>query len=577
MKKKYFLFFSLLLTLTCFGQELLVNGDFETWDNANTPTNWNQAVNVDQESIEIHGGSNAIKHTGGTSELEQDIPGIISGKSYTISLWYKVDPNFGDGKDARIWSSWLNGSSTILDLSTVKELRGPENSYFDNNGNVWTQYKVTVTAPYGANGFRFEVRTYGNAVVYWDDFSFFAEATSTAPTLKITSPSNGSLDLNPNLDIFFIVNNFIIANGTGDGKIRYIVDNGTPLLKTDISKIRLTNLTDGMHTIYMELVDNSNTALSPAIHTTVNFTTKNIIKSLPLLESFDYTDGDNLGAQSFWTNINSGVSPVISSGSLSYPGLPQIGNSVAINGPGADPVIEFTPTSSGTIYASFILKVTSFNTTTTNGYFAILRNNSNLFRSRLWISPTSSTTFKIGLSDGSTLNKINTPVTDYSIGDELFIVFNYDIDNNIANAWVNPNLGGSEPVAELSEISGSSNNIFNQFMIRQDSTTETPGIVMDELRIGTTWSSVTPTTLSTIEHTIKNFNIHPNPTSQDYINIHSNSNTNMHVRVYNVIGKQVINTVINNNTLDVSSLRTGIYIVKAIQNGVVSTKKLVVK
>jgi hypothetical protein len=171
MKKNYIL--TLLLTLFIsgfsFGQEMLVNGNLESWDDTSTPTSWDKAENLTQETTEVHGGSNsALRNAGsGTKDLSQNITGIVGGDSYTISVWYKAD---GDGSDARIWSFWRTGTTNLDD--NVAELRGPNNSYFDNNGNTWSEYSVTLDAPEAADAFFFEVRSYAQSTVYWDDLSF---------------------------------------------------------------------------------------------------------------------------------------------------------------------------------------------------------------------------------------------------------------------------------------------------------------------------------------------------------------------------------------------------------------------
>jgi len=171
MKKNYILTFILTLIISSFsfGQEMLVNGNFESWDDTTTPTGWDLAQNITQETTVVHGGSNSALRNGGSStkKLNQNITGIVGGDSYTISVWYKAD---GDGSDARIWGFWRTGTTNLDD--NAAELRGPNNSYLDNNGNVWTQYSVTLDAPEAADAFFFEVRSYSQSTVYWDDFSF---------------------------------------------------------------------------------------------------------------------------------------------------------------------------------------------------------------------------------------------------------------------------------------------------------------------------------------------------------------------------------------------------------------------
>ncbi len=183
MKKLFLLLTFMSLAFWGVGQEQLLNGAFENWDNSTTPSDWNKVENIQQESTEIHGGSYSAKHTGGTKDLGQTIENIIPGEDYTLTIWYKVVEN--DGTDARIWSYWKDGSTTLNDHAN--ELRGPNNSYFDNNSGQWTSYSVTLTAPASADNFYFEVRTYSGAVVYWDDFSFVLESGTTEPTNHVTN------------------------------------------------------------------------------------------------------------------------------------------------------------------------------------------------------------------------------------------------------------------------------------------------------------------------------------------------------------------------------------------------------
>ncbi|MCF6308841.1 MAG: T9SS type A sorting domain-containing protein, partial [Flavobacteriaceae bacterium] len=71
------------------------------------------------------------------------------------------------------------------------------------------------------------------------------------------------------------------------------------------------------------------------------------------------------------------------------------------------------------------------------------------------------------------------------------------------------------------------------------------------------------------------FSIYPNP-ANDYINITSQISGDKNVAIYDILGKQVINTI-TSERINISALTSGIYIVKITQNGVSSTKKLVVR
>ena len=72
------------------------------------------------------------------------------------------------------------------------------------------------------------------------------------------------------------------------------------------------------------------------------------------------------------------------------------------------------------------------------------------------------------------------------------------------------------------------------------------------------------------------FSVYPNP-ANSYVNIYSKEAGDKNVAVYDVLGKQVINTVISTERLDISNLNSGVYIMKISQNGISSTKKLVIR
>ena len=63
------------------------------------------------------------------------------------------------------------------------------------------------------------------------------------------------------------------------------------------------------------------------------------------------------------------------------------------------------------------------------------------------------------------------------------------------NAWINPSdtdfEAGSAPTPDFTETDSSPATI-DRILLRQDSTGETPNMILDELRIGTNWASVTP-------------------------------------------------------------------------------------
>ena len=294
MKKKYLLLIGcFLLSFSFFAQELLVNGDFESWDDVNTPTGWTKVEDATQDSSVVQNGTYSLMHTGGTSDIAQTITGIVPGNSYTISIWYKVDPNSGDGDDVRIWSYWKDDTgSNVTDASTDGALRGPDNGYFDNNGGEWTNYTATVVAPAGVSQFYFELRTYSGAIAYYDNLSFFQEDTVAQPTLTIDYPLDGAVYSSVGY-ASLTINNFLVMDaGEDDGYIQYSIDEeGTNTVYT--SEFDFVSLEEGEHTLKVWLVDPQGEPLDPAVEATSTFTVSAFTQVLTIAELRQGTIGQN--------------------------------------------------------------------------------------------------------------------------------------------------------------------------------------------------------------------------------------------------------------------------------------------
>jgi len=197
-----FSLFSLLSVGMVNAQNLVVNGDMESWTDASTINGWTLAENITQEATIVHGGTYSAKHIGGTKKLSQTIT-VIPGKTYDISVWYYVAS--GDGTDGRIWAYWQDDANVNLTDNAV-ELRGPNNLYFTSAAS-WQNYTTTVTAPATATKLLFEFRTYSTATVYWDDMSVTeASSSPVAADLFISEYVEGSTGNDRVLEIF---------NGTG--------------------------------------------------------------------------------------------------------------------------------------------------------------------------------------------------------------------------------------------------------------------------------------------------------------------------------------------------------------------------
>jgi len=95
-------------------------------------------------------------------------------------------------------------------------------------------------------------------------------------------------------------------------------------------------------------------------------------------------------------------------------------------------------------------------------------------------------------------------------------------------------------------------------MFRQDAANNTPTMVIDELTINTT---PTFTLSSSTFSQIDGLKMYPNPTKNNLF-IETALNSDIQVSIVNMLGKEVMNTKVVSNTINVANLTSGIYIVK---------------
>lgn len=83
--------------------------------------------------------------------------------------------------------------------------------------------------------------------------------------------------------------------------------------------------------------------------------------------------------------------------------------------------------------------------------------------------------------------------------------------------------------------------------------------------------------LSLKENNISGLSIYPNPVTGKTFTVSTANNSDINVTIFDVIGKQVLNTKVINNTVNVANLNAGVYIVKITEEGKTATRKLVIQ
>jgi hypothetical protein len=250
---------------------------------------------------------------------------------------------------------------------------------------------------------------------------------------------------------------------------------------------------------------------------------------LPFYEPFDasYTNGgaaatingvtDNgrsltAGAGSTIWNIGggSGGGDIFAhpAGKLAYPGLggasaANVGVFLTNTTSGTrNRGFNFTDTTSGTLYASFLLDVVTAPTANRQVVFLTSTNTASAGSSVCGVFVNSSSQLQVSKNSSTSLGAATT--TALTTGATNLVVVRYtwntvDTTDDEVALWLNPgSLGvaeGSVPATSITHSTGTDFANLNHFFIQQRNNASSAGsaLLLDEVRIGTTWASVTPT------------------------------------------------------------------------------------
>lgn len=91
------------------------------------------------------------------------------------------------------------------------------------------------------------------------------------------------------------------------------------------------------------------------------------------------------------------------------------------------------------------------------------------------------------------------------------------------------------------------------------------------------FSVIDNSTSSVRSNDIAGLSVYPNPATGSTLYVTSYNSIEKTVAVFDVLGKQVINTTTVNGTVNITNLNAGVYIVKVTEEGKTATRKLVVK
>lgn len=287
---------------------------------------------------------------------------------------------------------------------------------------------------------------------------------------------------------------------------------------------------------------------------------------LPHNEDFSYANGPLISSPS-WSNFSG------TEGDL----LVVDGKALVQHGtPSEDASMSFT-SATGSIYYAFDFSVNDPGQPISGGdyeYFAVFKDDGFNYRARLDIveANTAGNDYTLGISTtGSTADAIW--ASDLTFGTTYRVTVKFDQAANIAQLWLDasaetdPSIFGTDQADPGTTIT--------QFGLRQSDSSQNEGILLDNLTIAQSFNETLSNSNYEVNHNL--LSLYPNPTKTGFVTIKSNQMGVVQAQVFDLLGKEVINTAVNNERLDVSNLNAGVYVVKLTQNKNTSTKKLIIQ
>ncbi len=228
-----------------------------------------------------------------------------------------------------------------------------------------------------------------------------------------------------------------------------------------------------------------------------------------LIENFDFSG--KLTDNGWTAHSGAGTNPISTTAGLEYTNYPGsgIGNAALIgNLGGEDDNKGFTPQTDNTssIYFSFLVNITDTNSNKTGDYFIHIGNAASptsftSFASRIF-AKISNNVVNFGLSNSSTATY---GTTEFSKNNTYLLIVKYTINtsgNDTVSLWVRSSgIPSSENNAGDPEVINSSTtgqDIINAIALRQGSSTTSPQVVVDGIRVGTSWNDLFPSTTPTL-------------------------------------------------------------------------------
>ncbi|CAL2058842.1 T9SS type A sorting domain-containing protein [Tenacibaculum sp. 190524A05c] len=584
MRKNYFLSLTFLfLANLMFAQTTLFQESFETGNSGVTSETCNDGFNdffTRTDGSDISSSYSVTGQDGSFFFAAMDIDGDCTSATQTlefndIDITGATNLNLAvllaedddganqdwDSSDTFTIEYDIDNSGTFTNLLTVTGTGTNTEPLVDGSTpltSVFTEFVKSITG----TGTEIDIRltftlNSGDEDIAVDNIRVIDGAVTSPPSLAISSPSDNTT-FSPettSVDVALSVSNFnVAAGGTGDGYVTYSVNSGMAVNKFDTSDISLTSLTSGNYAVTVELVDNAGASLSPAVSATVNFTIASYTQVADLAALRAGTEGDyyevtgevvmsyNTGNSRNQKYIQDGSAGILiddSAGTITttynvYDGITglkgRLGsfNDVAQFVPAEDPGVA---SSTGNTITPEVVTLADFEASWNNYESELITIQNVIF------------------TDG---------------GGTFAASQNYEITSGATTSTFRTNFSGADYIGTTIPSSGVDMTVIGGEFRGDPQVTaiELAGLV-----------------LGVKQNDIEGFAVYPNPVNAKTFKLTTASFTTKTVQIFNVLGKEVYNTKINgvNNDIDVSTLNSGIYILKVVEGEKVASKKLIIK
>ncbi|WP_092676922.1 T9SS type A sorting domain-containing protein [Hymenobacter arizonensis] len=281
---------------------------------------------------------------------------------------------------------------------------------------------------------------------------------------------------------------------------QFVVHNGTA------TTVALTGLrpNSAYHFAVFAFNDNNGTLYAENYLTTNPGTLTQSTEALPatllLEENFEYASGALLTANNWGAHSGAGTNAVaVNPTNLSYAGYgPNSGRAATLSGSGEDVNRTFENVYARTpVYASFLVNVSSVNAT--GDYFFMLSPKpvSGTFRSRVSVRRAANGKLQFGIASGTGTVSYTEAIYDVATTYLMVVKYTFDEVGNEAQLFINPTTDtDTEPATatavatETGTTPGAPNDHIGAVALRQGAATNSATLVIDGIRVGTTYKAV---------------------------------------------------------------------------------------